>query len=448
MSGEKRKRMSYTADFKMKVVKAAKETSNLEAARNFGVDESNVRRWRKDTTLEIAPKSKRANRGPKEGQHPEMEKEVYDWFEAQRQNGYGVSRLGIRLQAMKIAKSNPRKYEGFTASTGWCTRFMHRHTISLRQRTKMAQKLPSQYEDKLQEFQKFVIAQRKAGDFPLCRIGNMDDTPMCFDMPSTTTLNKKGEKTVLIKTTGHEKTHFTVVLGCTADGGKLPPMVIFKRKTPPKDNFPSGVIIHQHVKGWMDEEGVKKWLDKVWVRRNGGLLRKPSLLVWDQFKAHLTEKVKNKLREERTIQAVIPGGLTGMLQPLDVSLNKPFKVKMRCLWTQRMAEVKVELTAKGNYKRPPLHTVVSWVKTDWEEIPPEMVKKSFLKCSISNNLDGSEDDFIWQDTHEESEDDGETVEADEEMWDDENAQYTEEDWIRLFGESDNDGGDNNELEGF
>ena len=65
---------------------------------------------------------------------------------------------------------------------------------------------------------------------------------MCFDMRSTRTVNKRGDKTVMIKTTGYEKTHFTVVLTCMADGGKLPPMVIFKRKTTHKDKFPSGDV--------------------------------------------------------------------------------------------------------------------------------------------------------------------------------------------------------------
>ena len=46
---------------------------------------------------------------------------------------------------------------------------------------------------------------------------------MCFDMPSSKTLPQKGDKTVLIKTTEHEKTTFTAVLSCTADGVKLPP---------------------------------------------------------------------------------------------------------------------------------------------------------------------------------------------------------------------------------
>ena len=61
-------------------------------------------------------------------------------------------------------------------------------------------------------------------------------------------MDVKGAKTVAVKTTGHEKTHFTVVLVCCADGTKLPCMIIFKRKTFPKEKFPSGVIVHVHEK--------------------------------------------------------------------------------------------------------------------------------------------------------------------------------------------------------
>ena len=54
---------------------------------------------------------------------------------------------------------------------------------------------------------------------------------------------------------------------------------IFKRKTQPKDKIPIGVFVHIQQKGWMDENGMKLWLQNVWSRRHGGLLRKPSLLV-------------------------------------------------------------------------------------------------------------------------------------------------------------------------
>ena len=85
-----------------------------------------------------------------------------------------------------------------------------------------------------------------------------------------------------------------------------------------------------------------------------------------------------------------------MLQPLDVSLNKPFNAAMREQWVMWMGEGKGEMTAKGNMKRPPLPTVVFLLKTAWERIPADMDQRAFLKCSISNDLNGSEDDPLWQ----------------------------------------------------
>ena len=81
---------------------------------------------------------------------------------------------------------------------------------------------------------------------------------------SNRTVDCVGSKTVSVRTTGHEKTHFTTVLACMADGTKLPPMVIFKRKTMPKEKFPVGVIVHVHQKGWMDTDGMMIWLQKAW----------------------------------------------------------------------------------------------------------------------------------------------------------------------------------------
>ena len=45
----------------------------------------------------------------------------------------------------------------------------------------------------------------------------------------------------------------------------------------------------------------------------------------DSFKAHKTGQVKRSFKSENTDLAVISGGLTSVLQPLDVCLNKPFK---------------------------------------------------------------------------------------------------------------------------
>lgn len=119
---------------------------------------------------------------------------------------------------------------------------------------------------------------------------------------------------------------------CCGDGSKIKLMVIFKRKNVPKINNQHGVVVSAQQKGWMDSEQMKVWIEKAWHRRLGGLGRRKSLLVYDAFEAHVTDTVKAAFKRENTDLAVIPGGLTSILQPLDVSLNKPFKDGVRKRW--------------------------------------------------------------------------------------------------------------------
>jgi len=53
------------------------------------------------------------------------------------------------------------------------------------------------------------------------------------------------------------------------------------------------------------------------------------MLVLDAFKGHLTDSVKNQLRKMNTELLVIPSGMTSVLQTMDVSINKPFKDRLK-----------------------------------------------------------------------------------------------------------------------
>ena len=59
---------------------------------------------------------------------------------------------------------------GFKASPGWCHRFMKRRELALPQKTHIAQKLPSDVDTKVENFQKFIISARKDYDYPLSAI--------------------------------------------------------------------------------------------------------------------------------------------------------------------------------------------------------------------------------------------------------------------------------------
>lgn len=392
------RRHAYTNSYKLKVIKFAKEHGNRTAAKYFGPPptEKMVRAWRKqEEEIKKSDKLKHNLRKPKT-KWIDIEKELKTWVLEQRSGGYAVSTKNIIFEARARAAS--KGYDGFCGTTGWCYRFMKRNGLAMRTRTKIAQKMPVEYANKITEFHRYVLNARKEINYEMCQIANMDETPMTFDVPSNKTVDSKGVKSVTIKTSGNEKSHFTVVLSCCADGFKLPPLLIFKRKTYPKESIPPGIFIHVHPKGWMDEDGIKLWLEKVWVCRPGGHIRKPSLLVWDQFRSHLTKVTKYRVGKLETKLAVIPGGLTYQLQPLDVSINKPFKDHMREEWKKWMLLPGHDLTPTGRMKRPSISHVCTWVKNAWNEITPELIIRSFKKCGISNALDGTEDDLLCEKT--------------------------------------------------
>jgi hypothetical protein len=57
-----------------------------------------------------------------------------------------------------------------------------------------------------------------------------------------------------------------------------------------------------------------------------GALSKPwSILAMEAFRGHLSNRFRNRLRNKHTALVIIRSGMTSQLQPLYVSIKKPFK---------------------------------------------------------------------------------------------------------------------------
>ncbi|CAG8588538.1 9073_t:CDS:2, partial [Ambispora leptoticha] len=111
--------------------------------------------------------------------------------------------------------------------------------------------------------------------------------------------------------------------------------------------------------------------------QHGGQQKEPALLVFDSFKGHLIDTVKKEIKKHNTNLAVC--------QPLDVSINRPFKVALCRHWHAWMAGN----NAKKN----------------------QIIRRAFL-------MDGSEDDEIYCDeiyTFNEDEDENEDSESEEDI---------------------------------
>ncbi|RPA99656.1 hypothetical protein L873DRAFT_871081 [Choiromyces venosus 120613-1] len=67
-------------------------------------------------------------------------------------------------------------------------------------------------------------------------------------------------------------------------------------------------------------------------------LRERSLLVMDVASFHKTPAVLSQLEEHGVTTSLIPRGCTGLLQPLDTAVNKPFKQYLQDFTEQYMDE--------------------------------------------------------------------------------------------------------------
>jgi hypothetical protein len=282
--------------------------------------------------MRARPHMKRLGVGRK-AKFPEIEQVIVAWVKRLRREGKQVTRYMLQLKAKELAKRKEwiDKYPDirlFTFTHKWVDGLMTRNNLSNRRRTTIAQRLPEDLIEKQHEFLSFVLCQRIQNNYDIKFIGNMDETPLTIDLPGNLTIDECGTRTVNIRTTGHERSHFTVVLTCMADGMKLPPLIIFKLKNVPRANFPSDVFVRANPSGWMNEIEMAWWIDNIWTMR-APFSKPQSLLVMDSFSAHITDSAKRHLIEQKTNIAIIPGGLTSRLQPLDVAVNRSFKAKVR-----------------------------------------------------------------------------------------------------------------------
>ena len=264
--------------------------------------------------------------------------------------------------------------------------------MSLRRKTTTAQNLPRDLVDKTAAFHRQIIRLRRSYNYEAYRIGNMDETAIYLDMPGDSTLDETGTRSVLIRTTGHNKDKVTVMLAALGDGTKIAPLMIFKGVRPPK-NIVNGVVVAMSRNGWNNEEITKVWLEKCWGRLRNSL---PPMLVWDSFKSHVMASIRESVRSHyNTHMVVIPGGCTGVLQPADVSWNKPFKAAYREKYEDWAINGEVNLTASGRRRAPSKDLIMQWVKEAWQAVTPDVVRRSFKKCGFTNHMDGTEDDQLF-----------------------------------------------------
>ena len=77
-------------------------------------------------------------------------------------------------------------------------------------------------------------------------------------------------------------------------------------------------------------------------------LRQHSLCIFDVFKAHQKEELRDLLRKKNIHMVYVPASCTDRLQPLDLSVNPSFKLNMKnCFEDWYSGEVAEQLKLKS-----------------------------------------------------------------------------------------------------
>jgi hypothetical protein len=100
--------------------------------------------------------------------------------------------------------------------------------------------------------------------------------------------------------------------------------------------------------------------------------------------------------------------------------DRKIKVKdrLRQHYLTWIADPARELTETGKIKRAAPSEVARWVSAAWKAISESIIVRYFKKCCISNALDGSEDDILWEDDGEDKDGSDWVTDSDSVMSDD------------------------------
>ena len=327
-----------------------------ETAVRFKIPQTNLTRWRKEEKegkfQELTLEQYRVPGGGRRRKWELLEKALYEKFRYRRASG-GIVRRGWFRRVSKELYTElypDAEQTTFHFSNGWFRRFLSFHQVSLRFVTNIASKLPSDFSDAILSWMRFnrrnsqlrLGSGQDSGDlegdvgrYKLSNIVNMDQTPLPFEYLEGRTYNQKGEKTIWAQSSqsGWDKRQATIQLTVFADGvPRVKPLVFFRGKgvgstiLTEKESYDPRIEVKFNAKAYANSSNMVEWLDEQLVPV---LENRPTLLVVDLFGAHKTEEVLDTFSANDIVVSLIPGGCTSLVQPLDVSINRPFKDILR-----------------------------------------------------------------------------------------------------------------------
>ena len=143
------RKRKFSVKEKLAAASLADQTSITNASNKLGIDRKNIRDWlnkkRAGKYDNVSLKAFKLPGGGRRVGNAAIDDSLHEWLMSQRQKGFRITGKMLQREAHQrfILSGNL----SFKASKGWLQKWMSRHSISVRPKTSVAQKLPRDLDD-------------------------------------------------------------------------------------------------------------------------------------------------------------------------------------------------------------------------------------------------------------------------------------------------------------
>ena len=134
------------------------------------------------------------------------------------------------------------------------------------------------------------------------------------------------------------------------------------------------ININCQINPWVNKDILIEWLKNTLFRTDSFKSATGTILYMDRAKSHLTEDIFSLFKQNNSIYRLISPRLNSYCQPLDLSINKPFKDALKLKYRNFYIEFK-------NTKKPKPEDMITWISEVWwsDNINPVTIQHSFKK---------------------------------------------------------------------
>jgi hypothetical protein len=324
----------------------------------------------------------------------DLEEKLMAWILQQNSSGIPIKGKNIiaymkflrdeRLNELDEEDEKFEKLMKFNASRGWLHLFIRRFNLVRRTRAK-SHKIPSDYFSIARKFIAEVQEIIETHGIKRENIFNFDQVPRYFDIDSGHTYTIKGSKDVQVRESNHKRFTFTPVISASGEF-ELAHLLFSKLVKIP--NVTEGCIADVNKTGMWSSTILKDFIDKNLLPKIRSRTSEPCLIIFDSYSVHLKfvrESLSQDYEENKIFFKVIPPGMTPILQPLDVAVNRSFQQHFNDSYIEYLREAVINpimQTKHGNVKTPNYKQVSDWVMRWIKSKSSPDISKAFDVCGL------------------------------------------------------------------